>query len=250
METIERLRPLQAMYPSLYLNVVTTVTPQNAPVVTEFVDYLVREVRPNAVSINLFRYHSLDHPPIPEEVVDAYDSATRAYGEHLQRGALDHYGFVGRRVLVIKELLQKELILRVAREDAFVTPCMAGTLSYVINEDGTVAACEILAPEQTIGSIDGTQRSGQSLRAPYLDERESPVTVGREYNAPSLDDTPDRKVPFSEMVRSDDARNLRKWIRETECRCTYECAMSTNTLFSWPLAGRLYGRLAKSLVTK
>ena len=53
---------------------------------------------------------------------------------------------------------------------------------------------------------------------------------------------------FGDLVRSEDARRLRKWIRDTECRCTYECAMTTNALFSWPLAGRLYGEAARSLV--
>jgi hypothetical protein len=110
--------------------------------------------------------------------------------------------------------LQKELIYRVAKNDEFVTPCTAGTLSYVIMEDSRVSPCEILA--DTIGSIS------------------NPVPGNS----------------FFRMVRSGKARALRNWIRESECRCTYECAMSTNTLFSWPLAGRLYGRLAKSLLSR
>ena len=55
---------------------------------------------------------------------------------------------------------------------------------------------------------------------------------------------------FRELVQSDKAAALRTWIRDTECRCTYECAMSTNTFFSWPFAGNLYLRLAKGLVMK
>ncbi|MBU05745.1 MAG: hypothetical protein CL877_07315 [Dehalococcoidales bacterium] len=249
-ETIERLRPLQDIYPNLYLSVVTTVTTQNALVISEFVDYLVREISPSAVSINLFRYHSLDHPPVSQDVLDAYDSATQVYAEHLRRGMLDHYGFFGRRVLAIKELLQKELILRVAREDTFVTPCTAGTLSYVIDENGTVAACEILPPNKAIGAIRGTQRSGKPLRSGPINSTESPVTVDRRNDSFTANGTDCREATFSEMVQSSDAKNLRTWIRETECHCTYECAMSTNTLFSWPFAGRLYGQLAKSLFTR
>ena len=58
----------------------------------------------------------------------------------------------------------------------------------------------------------------------------------------------DGQPTFAELVRSDEAKRLRAWIRDTECHCTYECAMTTNTLFSWPLAGRLYGGVARSIV--
>ena len=68
-----------------------------------------------------------------------------------------------------------------------------------------------------------------------------------EYVCGSITDP--EKGSFFGMVRSKKAKDLRHWIKKTKCRCTYECAMSTNTLFSWPLAGRLYGRLAKSLIT-
>jgi uncharacterized radical SAM superfamily Fe-S cluster-containing enzyme len=54
-QSMERLRPLQAIYPNLYLNVVTTVTPQNADAMPGFIGELVRDFDPNAISINLFR---------------------------------------------------------------------------------------------------------------------------------------------------------------------------------------------------
>ena len=249
-ETIERLQPLQAIYPNLYLNVVTTVTPQNAPVAGEFVRHLVTDVQPNAVSINLFRYHAIDHPPLPDGVIEGYEEATSVYEEHLRDGDLSHYGFIGRRVLAAKEILQKELILRVAKDDEFVTPCTAGTLSYVINEDGSVGACEILDPDRAIGDVTGTQRSGKALRIPEPESTAVNVAIGTKPAAPAPVDVPEGPSgdgrTFRQLVRSKEARELRRWIADTECRCTYECAMSTNTLFSWPLAGRLYGSLLRS----
>ncbi len=245
---IERLRPLQGMFPNLYLNVITTVMPQNADVAAAFIDEIVQDFRPNSISINLFRHHSLDHPPIPVEVLDAYDESMRVYAEYLAQGALAHFGFFGRRVLAAKEILKGQVISRIAREDAFVTPCTAGTLSYVINEDGSVGACEILEESQSIGSISGTQRSGSPLQPTGADGGRSvgvAVALGatRHRNDDSVDDW-----SFGDLVRSEDARRFRKWIRDTECRCTYECAMTTNALFSWPLAGRLYGEVARSMV--
>jgi MoaA/NifB/PqqE/SkfB family radical SAM enzyme len=207
--TMERLRPLTRMYPNLYLNVVTTVTERNASVATAFIDELIGDFQPSAISINLFRYHSLKHPPLPAALLEGYRSASSLYSKRLQEGALRHYGFFGGRVMLFKEILQKDLIYRVAKFDEYVTPCTAGTLSYVIMEDGRLLACEILP--DVIGNVK------------------------------------DADVDFSALVTSKAAGDLRRRIYETDCKCTYECAMSTNTLFSWPMSFRLGGALARDL---
>jgi len=245
----ERLRPLQRLYPNLYLNVVTTVTPDNAAVMPEFVSDVLEDLKPNALSINLFRYHSLNHPPIPVEVIDAYEEATYIYADYLACGGIDHYGFFGKKVLASKEVIQKELILEVARNDTFVTPCTAGSLSYVINEDGSVAACEILEPEQNLGQLSGTQRSGSPLGGPKSDDASVVVALGTKPSPGNGSDS-NGEVSFQSLIRSERAKELRSWIRDTECRCTYECAMSTNTLFSWPLARSTYLRVLRNLVTR
>ena len=132
-----------------------------------------------------------------------------AYSRYLREGALKHYGFFGGRILLFKEILQKELIYRVAKFNEFVTPCTAGTLSYVIMEDGRLTPCEILP--DTIGNVTGSDS-------------------------------------FRELVTGKDARRLRHWIAATNCKCTYECAMSTNTLFSWPMSWRMAKSLTNDLV--
>ena len=105
--------------------------------------------------------------------------------------------------LALKEVLQKELIYRVAKFDEFVTPCTAGTYSYTIWEDGRVAPCEILS--DTIGNLIGE----------------------------------DAEQTFQQMVESSKAKTLRKRIKDEKCKCTYECAMSTNTFFSWPMTKKM-----------
>jgi len=249
-EAFARLKPLQSLYPELHLNVITTVMPQNAPVASQFIDQIVRELEPNAISINLFRYHSLEHPPIPPDVLDAYEAATAVYQEHLERGRLAHYGFAGRRFLAAKEVLKSEVILRVARDDAFVTPCTAGTLSYVINEDGAVSACEILDPNQNLGWISGTQRKGQPLRNSDSPSGPVPVSLGRVDTGLPPEESHKGVETFREIVTSRRAQELRTWIDETKCRCTYECAMTTNTLFSWPLSRQLYLRTGRSFLQR
>ena len=113
---------------------------------------------------------------------------------------MKRYSFLGAKLMRLKEALQKDLIYEVAKNNKFVTPCTAGTLSYVIWEDGRVNACEILP--DTIGNVNNQ-------------------------NFPK------------NIFKSDKAKELRKKIKDTNCKCTYECAMSTNTFFSWNMTKKL-----------
>ena len=99
---------------------------------------------------------------------------------------------------MLKEILQKELIYNVAKFNKFVTPCTAGNLSYVIMEDGTLKSCEILS--DTLGKI--STKKGTSIKDLFFSKK---------------------------------SKELRTWIYKTKCKCTYECAMSTNTLFTMPM---------------
>ena len=104
------------------------------------------------------------------------------------------YGILSSSILKAKEKIQKDLILTVAKKDKFVTPCTAGNLSYVTMEDGSVKPCEIL--KDTMGSIS----------------------------------TPEKGL--KDIFFSKKSKDLRKRIKDTKCKCTYECAMTTNVLFN------------------
>ena len=181
-----------------------TVTPQNAAVAPDFIREVTRKFNADSVSINLYREHSPNAPKLPKELIDAYENTVKSYSEEVETGNVGGYKFIGSKFLRAKEFVQKQMILKVARHNEFITPCTAGTLSYIIMEDGAVKPCEILYDQ--IGNI--------------YDEDKS----------------------FSDIVNSSKARNLRKWIKESKCRCTYECAMSTNTLFSLPIIPKLIAK--------
>ena len=212
-QTIKKLRPLQKAYPELYLGAVMTVTPDNMAVAPDFVEEIVEEFSPNFVSINLYRQHDLNAPPVGRELLDAHEETLRRYETVMKSGKLKSYDVAGSKILRLKEILQKEAIQKVARNNEFVTPCVAGNLSYVVYEDGRVSPCEIL--NKSIGSL--TENGGRG---------------------------------FSDVIGGAEAEKMRQWIVRSECKCTYECAMSTNVLFSWPLAGELYKRAAKSLFSQ
>jgi MoaA/NifB/PqqE/SkfB family radical SAM enzyme len=207
-ETFRRLGPLQVLYPNLSLGIITVVNEHNAGCYPAFVDRLVETFAPNQIAINLFRNTTLGGPPVPPPVVEAYKAAVERYEWHLEHDHLRRLGYFGARIMRAKEVLQKDLIYRVARFDEFVTPCTAGTLNHVIWENGDVAPCEMLGAR--IGNVLGE---------------------GPEHD-------------FRRIVTGDAARDLRRRIRDEHCRCTYECAMTVNTLFSPPMTRRMLRRVS------
>jgi len=104
------------------------------------------------------------------------------------------YNFFMNSIIKAKEKNQKKIILNAAKFDKFTTPCSAGNLSYVIMENGDFKPCEIL--EESYGNILET------------------------------------KVENIISNKNTLAKDNRKWIKDTKCRCTYECANSTNSLFN------------------
>ena len=57
-ETMDRLRPLTAMYPNLYLNVITTVTERNADLAAGFVEEIIRDFRPSIIRSNIRQFRN------------------------------------------------------------------------------------------------------------------------------------------------------------------------------------------------
>ena len=192
-DSINRLQPLQKIYTNLHFSIITVVNNENREIYPNFIDELV-ELGTNQININLFRYLDYEHPPLPERTIEKYKLAVERYEEYIKKDKLKKYSFLGAKLMRLKEALQKDLIYEVAKYDKFVTPCTAGTLSYVIWEDGRVNACEILNDE--IGNLN-------------------------------------QKNILPNFFQTDEAKALRKKIKDTKCKCTYECAMSTNTFFSW-----------------
>jgi len=208
--TIRKLQELRRLYPNLSLGIITVVTRQNQDCYPDFIDELVERFQPNQISINIIRRTDFNSPLLPASLLDAYHAAIERYESLLARGKLQKLSYWGGRMVRAKEAVQKQLIYRVARHDEFVTPCTAGTLIYTIWEDGRVNACEVLP--DSIGNIIGSSAEN-NLR---------------------------------NIIQSDKAKTLRKRIRDTHCKCTYECAMTVNTLLNPDMAMQVGRQLLKN----
>ena len=204
-ETYFKLKKLQKYYKNFNLNIVTVINDKNYKNSENFIENINNEFKPNTIGINLFRYHSLKHPKLPDHLVDSYIKATDKYFDLLDEKKVRGLKSVFSNILLFKDKIQKFIITKVAKYDEFVTPCTAGNLSYVIMEDGKIKPCEIL--DDSIGNV--------------------------------INDN-----DISAIFTSNKAKKLRKEITDTKCKCTYECAMSTNALFSWPMTKKYFGLIS------
>lgn len=122
------------------------------------------------------------------------------------------YNFFMNSIIKAKEKNQKKIILNAAKFDKFTTPCSAGNLSYVVMENGDFKPCEILA--NSYGNIKQTKIKDIISNKNIL------------------------------------AKENRDWIKKTKCRCTYECANSTNALFNINMLPGLMKTVFKDFFSK
>jgi len=94
-----------------------------------------------------------------------------------------------------KRIIRPKLNHKMTKERRYQIPCYAGSLGGAMYADGSVLACELL-DEKILGNV-------------------------RDYD-----------YDFKKIWQSQKADEVRKWISDTKCYCTYECFMTINILFN------------------
>jgi MoaA/NifB/PqqE/SkfB family radical SAM enzyme len=204
MDAVRALRRQSSGQPRLGVGLLLTLTRANQQVLEEHMVELVRELRPDNVTLNLARGTAME-PELLDVDLDRYASLVARKAALVAAGELPYFDFPLARLAVARDMLMYEHVERVARRDVRRhLPCTAGTLSAVVFEDGSVHPCEILG--RSLGNLNDV---GWDL--------------GRLWRTPA-------------------AQALRAEIERTRCACTWECAQADNVLFdpgSWPrLAAR------------
>ena len=97
-----------------------------------------------------------------------------------------------------------ENLMSTVFEDKFVSPCVAGRKLVVISETGTVYPCEVL--DKSMGSLRDYEFNLQKLLSEKSNDQ------------------------------------LRHWIVDTKCKCSFECALAANVTWN----ASMYPRLARA----
>ena len=140
----------------------------------------------------------------------AYKELTNQIREDLKNGeAAGFQGtFVG-RVLNSKNDIQYGFLQDTYLEPHYISHCPAGALFVVIYANGDVYPCEILE-NRKLGNL-------------------------RNY-----------KMNMLELLQNAEARSCKKFIKDTNCHCTYECAWSINIISNKQYIPSLASGVAKS----
>lgn len=176
-----------------------TVTPSNAARTTDILQELRRSGIVNVFPI-LMRQEGIAF------LSGDYHQLAQGYRE-LTAAVAQQPPDNGRR-RQIRDALQRakngiacEIIHDSCLNSRFLTSCRAGSLFGSIGADGTVSPCELLSKKRPLGNLR------------------------------------DHGMDYMKLWRSTPARNVRKAIHDTQCRCTFECAWTVNIFTSprfWP----------------
>jgi MoaA/NifB/PqqE/SkfB family radical SAM enzyme len=235
-ETVGRLRALRDRGGAANLGVgaIFTLTAENQDLASDFVEFVARELRPDNLTINLARGSPRD-PGLLKVDPARYRAAVARKAALVREERLPYFRMPLARLGLARDAEMHERIAAFSEArargdlspiafpgtgvaprgavdgrglDGAYVPCRAGELSLVVDERGEVRPCEILG-----ASFGSLREVGMDLRR---------------------------------LLEGPRAESVRRWIRESRCACTFECAAATNLLFDPRGASRVLARALRS----
>jgi MoaA/NifB/PqqE/SkfB family radical SAM enzyme len=182
--------------PDVQANIAITISHDNYLTAPAIYDALLDRYGARSLTVGVVRDEGVYQIPLEHKraIHATYAALTRRLMEDMKSGRLDGYD----RSSLQGRLMNKknEIVYDVVREQYldphYISPCRAGSLFGIINADGVVRPCEIL--DRPLGNL-------------------------RNYD-----------YDFMRLWRDTTAKDVRQWIKSTNCHCTYECAWSFNIL--------------------
>ena len=145
-----------------------------------------------------------------QEIVDTYQRLAQAIAEE-EASRIKGFsrGDISGAALTAKNQIVRGMIGESYLNDQFFSPCPAGAKFFILHANGDVGPCEIL--DELYGNV-------------------------RDFD-----------YDISKLLGSPQAREHQKWIKDSKCRCTYECAMTINILSHLRYAPKLALKTLKNL---
>lgn len=194
-------------------DIAITVTQHNFEDVVPLYHYLKREHGVNAFTASAMReegvVRSID-PRVKAKIREAYAELTDLIREDLiGKHTVGFKETLQGRIMNAKNLIALKIMQKIYAKPRYVSRCPAGALFGVIYSNGDVYPCEILS-DRKLGNV-------------------------RDYD-----------FDFMKLWRGQAATAARKFIKDTDCNCTYECALSLNIVGNWRYIPKLIWGVARS----
>jgi radical SAM protein with 4Fe4S-binding SPASM domain len=187
-------------------SVALTCTHENYKKINEIYEFMKKKHGVNRFSAILVRDEGVFKTPESQKkgILEEYQKLTHnLYNDRLKGEILNFYNknsFIG-RVLNEKDKIQHENNIKSYVEPKFLSYCPSASIFGVIDCDGTVHPCEIL--DKPLGKLSNFN-----------------------YN-------------FLNLWRSEKTKRVKKWIKDSKCHCSYECAMTYNVMSNYKYQPRL-----------
>jgi MoaA/NifB/PqqE/SkfB family radical SAM enzyme len=194
-QTYKELRQMEKHYKNLSTCVEITVSAFNQDKLPELYNYLTNKVGVNTVFTLLTR-GAPRNAAAKNFDISKYEEFHRLLEQDNKARLLSgYYKMPFSDILNAKRIVRPKLIAKTVRQNKYQIPCYAGSLGGAMFSQGQVLPCELLV-DKVMGNV-------------------------RDY------DYDFKKIWFSEK-----ADEIRKWIRQNKCFCTYECFLTINILFN------------------
>lgn len=192
--TYRELRKLKKKYSNFNLNVALTASGYNQEKLPEIYAYLKDELGADAITYLLTRGTPRD-PAAKGVDIKKYLELANIIEDDTKKNALSGYKrFFGCDLINAMKIVRQKVIAEIVTENKSVLPCYAGSLSAVITSNGELCPCELL--DRKMGNL-------------------------RDVN-----------YDFKKLWNSETADNIRRYIKESKCFCTYECFLTNSILFT------------------
>lgn len=190
--TFTKLKELKT-FANFGLSIQSTITSENQSQIKDFYIFVRDELKPDYYNFNLIRGDARDKSLKKLEIM-YYQELYRTMKEDFGKGIWPYYNFPFNKLIMKKNFRVYEDIIKIHSKNQYLSPCYSMSLSCVLTEKGDLYPCELLANSK-VGNI-------------------------REIN-----------YDFSKIWYSPKSEEIRRKIKN-KCFCTYECALSVNTLFN------------------
>ncbi len=174
-----------------------TVTHENCENIKNIFDHLYVKCKIDSIKCTIVRNEGVYKTPEikRKKIFEAYSWLTNKISELSDKGLLKNYNkkSLQGRLHNEKDKISWDLVKQMYLEPKYISPCHAGSLFGIISASGLVYPCEILESK-------------------------------------FLGDLRKNDMNFMKIWNNKETNEVKKFIKKTNCNCTYECALSYNIL--------------------
>ena len=197
---IESYRILKNFGPKINPVISITVTQENCDNIKEIFRYLNEDCKIESIKCCIVRDEGVYKTPSEKKrkIYDAYNWLTNEIKNKTETKKIVNYNSqsIQGKLHKKKDVISWEMVKQMYMEPKFISPCHAGGLFGIISANGMIYPCEILE-NKLLGNLR------------------------------------DNDMDFMKIWKNKDTKETKKWIKDTKCNCTYECALSYNILGNW-----------------